>query len=113
MCNFTYSTIHKCCRIKDMYEEGDYDKEEYLDRLNKRKADINMLEAEIDDYQLLLRKQSDLTNDQKAKKFEDVISILDSTSVEIETKNGLLKEIIEKVIYIKNNNCQTDDASLS
>ncbi|WP_268794279.1 zinc ribbon domain-containing protein [Paenibacillus terrae] len=91
-------------RIKDMYEEGDYDKEEYLDRLNKRKSDINKLEAEIVDYQLLLRKQSDLTNDQKAKRFEDVFSILDSTSVETETKNSLLKEIIEKVIYIKNNN---------
>ncbi|MDY8023408.1 recombinase family protein [Paenibacillus polymyxa] len=103
--NEKISKVHKAIsRIKDMYEEGDYSKEEYQERHTKRKADINKLEAEIIDYQLLLQKQSDMTKEQKIKKFEDIISIIDSESVETATKNALLKEIIEKIIYNKDNN---------
>lgn len=96
------SKVHKAIsRIKDMYEEGDYSKEEYQERYSKRKVDVNKLGAEITDYKLLLQKQSDMTKEQKIKKFEDIIAIIDSESVETATKNALLKEIIEKIIYNK------------
>lgn len=98
--------LQKCnvaiSRIKDLYEEGEYDKDEYHKRLSKRKAELNKIESEMVDYTLLLEKQNDLTNSEKSKKINSVIDILDDADVDTETKNAMLKEIIDRVIYLKN-----------
>jgi DNA invertase Pin-like site-specific DNA recombinase len=88
-------------RIKDLYEEGEYTKEEYNRRIESRKKAIEELQAEIANYNLLIKKQSEFTLESKITKIKRIVDLFKSGAEENEI-NLLLKEIIDKIYYLKN-----------
>lgn len=99
--NKTKAAIEK---IRDLYEDGGYTKEEYITRFEKRKTTLNKLEANLEDIKILKERQNNLTPSERITKIKDLIDILKSTDVPVESKNQLLKSIIEKIVYIKEKN---------
>lgn len=89
-------------KIYDLLEQGVYTTEVFLERSSKLKAEIDklqnqydMVEAELLSEQRLLRSRREIIP--KIERILDVYWELDSPKA----KNDMLKEVIDKVIYVK------------
>ena len=93
----------KLNKIYDYLEDGTYDKQEFTERLSIAKSKIKELEDRIEPLQIK-QKQKENANTEKTliiPKLQNVLDIYDRLESN-EEKNKLLKSIIEKVTYLKN-----------
>lgn len=93
----------KLNKIYDYLEDGTYDKQEFTERLSIAKSKIKELEDRIEPLQIK-QKQEEKANTEKIliiPKLQNVLDIYDRLESN-EEKNKLLKSIIEKVTYLKN-----------
>ncbi|WP_211750401.1 recombinase family protein [Paenibacillus sp. Marseille-Q4541] len=90
-------------RIKELYEEGEYEKEEYQERMDDRKLELNKLQSDLTDYEILKSKQEAMNNEERIKRYQSAINVLKNPDLDAETKNKVLKEVIDKIVYYKKN----------
>ena len=93
----------KLNKIYDFLENGIYSKDEFINRSRSIKGNIMSLEIKLKEYNGLLNKNNQMQNekDTMIPKLENVIDLYDKLEM-AEDKNILLKSIIAKVTYLKN-----------
>ena len=93
----------KQLKIYDGFEEGIYDKETFKERLSISQDNIKKLEENIEALRNIMQAQEDAIQEQKTiiPKVANVIDIYSKLKT-AEEKNALLKTVLKKVVYIKN-----------
>lgn len=92
----------KLDKIYDFLESGIYSKDEFINRSNTIKDNIQNLESKLKEYNSLLQKNTEAQNEKETMipKLENVIDLYDKLET-AEDKNILLKSILAKVTYLK------------
>ena len=92
----------KLDRIYDFLENGIYSKDEFINRSNSIKENIESLENKLKEYTELLNRNNEMQNKKETiiPKLENVIDLYYKLET-AEDKNILLKSIFEKVSYLK------------
>lgn len=92
----------KLDKIYDFLENGIYSKEEFIDRSNSIKDNIQSLENKLEEYNILLQENVEIQTQKETtlSKLENVINLYDKLKT-VEDKNILLKSIIAKITYLK------------
>ncbi len=92
----------KLDKIYDFLENGIYSKEEFINRSKSIKDNIQNLESKLEEYNLLLQKNTQIQNEKEkmVPKLKNVIDLYDKLEND-EDKNILLKSILSKVTYLK------------
>ena len=93
----------KLNKIFDFLENGIYNKEEFINRSKVIKDNIESLENKLQAYNELIAKKTQIQNERETiiPKIENVIDLYYKLET-AENKNVLLKSIIAKVTYLKN-----------
>lgn len=94
-------------RIKEMYEIGDYTREEYEERKEARNREIKTLEDDIAALKAKIKHEERKTNEERIAKIKELKEIWNS-DVDEKTKNNIAKQVISKVSYIR----EGDDVSI-
>ena len=84
-------------RLFDDYDDGIYTAEEFKERKAVWAERIEQMTFELDS--LLSRKPEEINYQEKAVKFAEVLKAVQDPDVSAKTKNGLLKEILERIDY--------------
>ena len=92
----------KLDKIYGFLENGIYSKDEFINRSKTIKDNIQSLESKLEEYNLLLQKNTEMQNEKETviPKLENVIDLYGKLET-AEDKNILLKSIIEKITYLK------------
>lgn len=92
----------KLNKIYDFLENGIYSKDEFINRSNSIKENIESLESKLKEYNSLLQKNGEIQTQKETMipKLENVIDLYDKLET-AEDKNILLKSILAKVTYLK------------
>lgn len=95
--------IAKLNKIYEFLENGIYSKDEFINRSKAIKEKIESLENKLKEYNEFLNKNTEIQNEKETMipKLENVIDLYDKLE-SAEDKNILLKSIISKVTYLKN-----------
>ena len=102
----------KLSKIYDFFENGIYDKNEFINRSKTVKNNISSLENKLKEYNELLIKNTEKQNDKEIKmpKLENILDLYYNLE-SAEYKNILLKSIISKVTYLKTEKSIKKDSS--
>lgn len=92
----------KLNKIYDFLENGIYSKDEFTNRSNSIKENIESLESKLREYDSLLQRNDEIQTQKETMipKLENIIDLYDKLET-AEDKNILLKSILEKVTYLK------------
>ena len=103
--------ISKQNKIYDCFEDGIYDKTEFIERLSISKSNIKQLEEQIKPLKIKneIHKNPDDNKNITIPKLKNMIDIYGKLQTN-EEKNDLLKTILEKVTYIKTEKALKKDA---
>jgi site-specific DNA recombinase len=85
-------------RIREMYEDGEYSKEVYTERVSNRKVELSKIEKEIDDLQKEITIVSKITNTEKFNKITLFRESLEN-KVEVRNLNIALRKIVSRIEY--------------
>ncbi|KNE19655.1 recombinase family protein [Virgibacillus pantothenticus] len=105
--SFKQSQINKLnnalARIKELYEIGDYTREEYQDRKKVREREITSTQNEIEELKAKQNVQERVNNKERIIKIKEFKQIW-SAEVENKVKNQALKKIISRINYERDEN---------
>ena len=104
----------KLNKIFDFFENGIYNKDEFINRSKVIKDNIESLENKLQEYEKLLSKKTQIQNEKETiiPKIENVIDLYYKLAT-AEDKNVLLKSIIAKVTYLKTEKAVKKDSDLT
>lgn len=88
--------------IYDFLEDGIYTKEVFLKRNAKLQDNIDETKAKLKDAKENAPKKIDY--EEKIIKFNDVINVLKDENVKPKIKNEMIKEIVDKIVYNREDN---------
>ncbi len=93
----------KLNKIYDLLENGIYSEDEFINRSKSIKKNIESLENKLKEYTELLNRNNEIQNEKKTMipRFENIMNLYEKLE-NAEDKNLLLKSMIAKVTYLKN-----------
>lgn len=90
-------------RLKDMYISGDLTKQEYQTRLNHQKDLIVKKENDIQHLKETLQIGGPVSDQERLQRIEQLQDVWRQLDSQPEEKNRLLKQIIERIEYVRDN----------
>ena len=90
-------------RLKDMYVSGDLTKQEYRTRLDHQKDLIVKKENDIQHLKEILQVGGPVSDQDRLQRIEELQDVWKQLDSQPEEKNRLLKQIIERIEYVRDN----------
>lgn len=99
-------------RIKEMYEEKEYNRDEYHERREKRQKQIELIKLEIAKIRNAIHLNENVTNEDRLLQIRSLNTLWDKMYNEVDGSmdeegikeiNRALRQIIEKIVYTRNN----------
>lgn len=95
-------------RIKEMYELGDYTREEFEERKNKRQREIEELEDEINALKAQLNYDEEKRNEEYKATIQSFKDIWYSPTATEQEKNMIAKRLISRIEYVHDQDGNVD-----
>ena len=90
----------KLDKVYNFFENGIYNKDEFITRSKSVKDNIQSLEIRLEEYKSLLQSNRDFQKETIKPKLENIVDLYDNLET-AEDKNIFLKSIVAKVTYLK------------